>query len=203
MSNEKKPTAFEQLLKSLEDEDKKAGSLAVKEDDKKVKLASEEGDDDDEEDDGEDGGKEFGKSLGANAEGDDLVDATVLIKSLMERQTSTDDTLVKAMTSMAGALGKQNNLIKSLQAEIKTLASQGRGRKTVLNVLEKPGITDVLAKSGGAGEGAITPADLLAKCDVAYSAGKLTASEFNKVDVCLRNSWPVDADVLRKVAAAT
>ena len=199
MNIENKPgTAFAELLKSLDDMDEKADKLAAP-DDKVVKLAAEEGEEGEEDDDGEGEGTPFGKSLGTNAAGDDLVDATDLVKSLMDRLETTDDTLAKAMGSIVGVIGKQTNLIKSLQADMKVLANQGRGRKAMLSVLDKPDLAQTLVKSEDAS--AFTPADLMLKCNAAYAAGQITGVQLSKVDVCLRNSWPVDADVLIKVAS--
>lgn len=195
---------FDELLKSLAEVGDEVETMSKKPamtDDKTVKAAAEDGDKDKDEDEEE--GQEFGKSLGTDDDGNDLVDATELVKSLLARQESTEGTLAKAMTSMVGAMSKQNDLIKSLQADVKTLSAQGRGRKALLSVAEKPGVSDTLAKSGAAeDDGTITPAELLAKSNAAYSAGKLSGVELNTVDVCLRSGWPIDAGILRKVAAA-
>lgn len=207
-------TNFDELLKSLQQTDAEADTLA------KSKPAAElDGDDDDEavaaaaaaggaapaaagEGDGEGEGEEFGKSMGTTEAGEDLVDATELVKSMLERQEKTDGVLAKAMTSMVSALGKQNDLIKSLQSQVAALAGQGRGRKAVLAVHEKPGPTDVMAKSDAGAAAAITPADLLAKADAAYQAGQITGAQANTVDVCLRNNWPIDPGILQKLAVA-
>lgn len=205
---------FEELLKSLNDVAEDAGKLGEKAgepDDKAIAAAAAEAgvnvdgaDGDEEEEDGGEGeGKEFGKSLGTDGEGNDLVDATDLVKSLMARQDSTDDTLAKALTAMAGAVGKQNDLLKSLQAEVKSMSTQGRGRKTLLVATEKPGIGETLAKGAVEDEGGITPADLLAKSESAYAAKAISGTEFTTIDVCLRNQWPIDPGILRKVAAAS
>ncbi len=200
-------TNFDELLKSLKQTEDDAETLAESspDDDAVAAAAADSGvalpageDDDDDEDDG---GEEFGKSLGFGEDGEHLVDATDLVKSMLERQEKTDDILAKAMTSMVSAMGKQNNLIKSLQSQVAALASQGRGRKAMLSVNEKPNPTDVMAKSEAAGA-VITPADLLAKAEAAYQAGAITGAQANTVDVCLRNNWPIDPGILHKLAVA-
>lgn len=199
-------TNFDELLKSLKQTEDDAETLAESSpDDDAVAAAAadsdvalpvgEDGDDEDDDD------EEFGKSLGFGEDGEHLVDATDLVKSMLERQEKTDDILAKAMTSMVSAMGKQNNLIKSLQSQVAALASQGRGRKAMLSVNEKPNPTDVMAKSEAAGA-AITPADLLAKAEAAYQAGSITGAQANTVDVCLRNNWPIDPGILHKLAVA-
>ncbi len=209
--------SFDELLKSLAQVADGADTLAKAaaaapadgEDDKTVATAAADsgvgapdGNPEDEEENED--GEEFGKSLGSDDDGSEMVDATDLVKSLMARQDSTDGVLAKAMTSMVGALSKQNNLIKSLQAEVGKLAGQGRGRKTLVTISEKPGIADVLAKSGSesAEDGKITPGELLAKSNAAHAAKKISGVELNTIDVCLRNNWPIEPSILQKVALA-
>lgn len=207
-------SSFDELLKSLAQVSDGADTLAKAaaaapaegEDDKTVAAAAADSGVDapagNPEDEEEEGGEEFGKSLGADASGAEMIDATELVKSLMARQDSTDGVLAKALTSVAGAMGKQNELIKSLQAEVRTLAGQGRGRKTLVTINEKPAIADTLAKSEAADDGKITPGELLAKSHAAHAAKKISGVELNTIDVCLRNSWPIDAGILQKVALA-
>lgn len=207
--------SFDELLKSLaqvaEGADtlaKAAPAAAEGEDDKTVAAAAADsgvaagGNPEDDEDEGGEGGETFGKSMGAAEDGSEMIDATELVKSLMARQDTTDGVLAKAMTSMVGAMSKQNDLIKSLQAEVRTLAGQGRGRKTLVTIAEKPGVADVLAKSEAADEGKITPGELLAKSQAAHAAHKISGVELTTIDVCLRNNWPIDAGILQKVALA-
>ena len=205
MSGEKKPeSSFDELLKSLGEVVDSADNLvkALPEadgDDAAVVAAAQDagvntdaaaaGDGDEDEDEDE------------NVDGEDLVDATDLLKSLMARQDTTEGALAKALHGLTGAMSKQNDLIKSLQSEVATLRNQGRGRKTMLNVADRQPIGE-LAKSAAAEDGKITPADLLAKSQAAFAAGKISGVEANTVDVCLRNSWPIDASILTKVAQA-
>lgn len=152
--------------------------------------------------DEDDEGEDFGKSLGTNEAGESLVDATELVKSLMERQDNTDGLLTKALTAMTGALGKQNELIKSLQGQVAAMGTQGRGRRTLLTVAEKPDLGEMRKSQEGAGDGQITPKDLLAKSNAAYEAKKISGAELNTVDVCLRQGWSIDAGLLTRIANA-
>ena len=210
MSVKTEDTSFDELLKSLQQVAEGADTLAkaapAAEDDKTVAAAAADsgvdapGGNPEDEEEGE--GEEFGKSLGADASGAEMIDATELVKSMLARQDATDGVLAKAMTSMVGAMSKQNELIKSLQAEVRTLAGQGRGRKTMVTIADKPGVADVLAKSEAAEEGKITTGELLAKSHAAHAAKKISGVELNTIDVCLRNNWPIDAGILQKVALA-
>lgn len=211
MSVKTEDTSFDELLKSLQQVAEGADTLAkaapAADDDKTVAAAAADsgvdapGGNPEDDDDGDEG-EEFGKSLGADEAGNQMIDATELVKSLIARQDTTDGVLAKAMTSMVGAMSKQNELIKSLQAEVRTLAGQGRGRKTLVTIAEKPGVADVLAKSEAADDGKITAGELLAKSNAAYSAKKISGTELNTIDACLRNNWPIDPGILQKVALA-
>lgn len=158
-------------------------------------------------DDDEDAGEEFGKSVSfVDSEGKEHVgvDATELVKSLVGRIDSTDDLLAKALPQLLSTINTQGDMIKSLHARLEQVSGQGRGRKTMLMINEKPVVGEQLAKSGAAaeaaGEGKITAEDLLAKADAAYAAKKITGVEYSTIDVCLRNREPIDAKLLSKVA---
>lgn len=208
---------FEELLKALQETDDDAAATLAKAE------AMEPEDDEDEAEEGEGEGKgddaaiaaaaaeaedkpapaEFGKSFEfTDAEGNTqkAVDATELVKSLMARQDSTDDTLAKALTTMTGTLQKQGELIKSMAAQIKDLSSQGRGRKAVLSISEKPD-AGTLAKSEGANEG-ISAEQFFAKANAAFDAGKLTGRELTVIDVCKRSNQPIDPSLIQKVLSA-
>lgn len=206
---------FEELLKALKDTDQEAADTLANSEAENAMGAE---DDDDEEDEGEgddamiaaaatdgakSGAEEFGKSFEfTDAEGNTqkAVDATELVKSLMERQEATDDTLAKALTSMTGTLQKQGELIKSMAAQIKDLSSQGRGRKTVLAVSEKPD-TGTMTKSEAASDG-MTADQFFAKANAAFDAGKLTGRELTVIDVCKRSNQPIEQSLIQKVLSA-
>lgn len=211
MSGENKPGGFEELLKSLSDAADEVDTLAKADAPAADALGADVEDDEvpaDDDDAAVAAAAADGGAAGAGGDdmakgGDDMVDATELLKSMLARQDDTDGVLAKALGSFTQVVSKQNALIKSLQSEVRALASQGRGRKTMLNVAEKPGVSDVMAKSQAADNaGSITPADLLAKSNAAYAAGAISGAQLNTVDVCLRNNWPIDAGLLTKIAVA-
>lgn len=207
MSGENKPGGFEELLKSLSDAADEVDTLAKADAPAADALGADGEDDDEVPADGDDAAVAAAAADGEDGVmakgGDDMVDATELLKSMLARQDDTDGVLAKALVSFTHVVSKQNALIKSLQSEVRALASQGRGRKTMLNVAEKPGVSDVMAKSQAADNaGSITPADLLAKSNAAYAAGAISGAQLNTVDVCLRNNWPIDAGLLTKIAGA-
>lgn len=167
--------------------------------------------DDEDDEDGDDAAIEaaadgdkptFGKSFefvddaGAKHE---AVDATEMLKSLFARVDTVDEVLAKALTSMAGSLKAQGELIKSLSGQVQSLSGQGRGRKAVLSVVEKPAIGEMTKSQPDAG---ITPDQFFAKANAAFDAGKISGKDLNVVSVCLRGNHPIDPALVQKIALA-
>lgn len=186
------------------------------EDDQNIQAAAAEGGDmDDEDDEGVDGHKEpdgdegqpLGKSLGTvtleGGEQVEAIDGTELVKSLMEqveqfgqKQTTSESQMAKALESCVTLMKGQGDLIKSLQNKVSQLSGEGRGRKTVLNVSEKPAAGTQLAKSEPQG---LTGTEFMAKSHAAFDAKKITGVELTTVDVCLRSGTPIDPSIIQKV----
>jgi len=136
---------FEELLKALaETEDQAAADLA------KAEAAAEDEDDGEGEDDDTiaaaaadaegagdadaagAGDADFGKSFeftDEKGEKHQAVDATELVKSLLDRQHATEGALAKAMETMVGALQKQGELIKSLTAKVEQVSTQAAAQE--------------------------------------------------------------------------
>ena len=198
---------FEELLKALaETEEQAAADLANAE---APDVEDDEGDDDDTiaaaaaeaEDEGDAGDAEFGKSfefVDENGQKHEAVDATELVKSLLDRQQATEGALAKAMETMVGALQKQGELIKSLTAKVEQVSTQGRGRKSLVSVTEKPD-AGTLTKSEQPG---ITSDDFFAKANAAFDAGKLSGKELTTIDVCRRGGYQIDPALISKVLSA-
>jgi len=205
---------FEELLKALkETEDDAAATLA------KAQAPEEDAgleDDPDPAEDGEAGeggddaaiqaaadAADFGKSfefVDEKGEKHEAVDATALVKSLLERADRADDTLAKALTAMNGVVAKQGELIKSLTDQVKALSSQGRGRKAVVSIVEKPD-AGTLAKSQASEEGMSTE-QFFAKANAAFDAEKISGKDLNVISVCLRSNHPIEPALIQKVMSA-
>lgn len=143
-------------------------------------------------------GKPLVKSLVEGQEFE-VVDAEALIKSLTDlttRADAADSILAKGMAGLLDLVKGQNEMFKSMQAQITKLSGQGAGRKTLLSVLEKPVVGEPLAKS--LAEPTITKADILAKASAAFDAHKITGHEFTTVDVSLRQGVMPDQAILAK-----
>jgi len=143
----------------------------------------------------------MGKSFALKLEdGTELeaIDGTELVKSLMARVESNEGTVMKALGTAVDLLGKQGNMIKSLQDEVKKLAGEGRGRKTVVSVSEKPVAGATMAKSQGAADG-LSANEFMAKALAAQASGRLTGLDVARAESALNKGLPVPQDVVNRV----
>ena len=148
-----------------------------------------------------DGDETMGKSFALKLEdGTELeaIDGTELVKSLMARVESNEGTVMKALGTAVDLLGKQGNMIKSLQDEVKKLAGEGRGRKTVVSVSEKPVAGATMAKSQGAADG-LSANEFMAKALAAQASGRLTGLDVARAESALNKGLPVPQDVVNRV----
>lgn len=205
---------FEELLKALaETEDQAAADLAKAEaaaededdggdeDDEMIAAAAADAEGDGDADAAGTGAVDFGKSFeftDEKGEKHQAVDATELVKSLLDRQQATEGALAKAMETMVGALQKQGELIKSLTAKVEQVSTQGRGRKSLVSVAEKPD-AGTLTKSEQPG---LSPDEFFAKANAAFDAGKITGKELTTIDVCRRGNYSIDPALISKVLSA-
>lgn len=221
-------SAFEKLMAELngaasdQDTMRKALPAGDGEDDKNIQAAAAEGggmdgkkvdgavdgkpnDDDDEDDDD----KPLGKSLGPVTLPDgtqvEAVDGTELVKALQDevkqlgaKQAEGESQMVKALEQCVTLVKGQNAMLKSMQDELTKLRGEGRGRKTVLTVTEKPGAGDQMHKSEHTG---MTSAEFMAKSDAAFKAHKITGVEYTTIDVSLRTGSPVNPELIQKVVS--
>lgn len=148
-------------------------------------------------DDKETMGKSFALKLDDGTELE-AIDGTELVKSLMARVESNEGTVMKALGTAVDLLGKQGNMIKSLQDEVKKLAGEGRGRKTVVSVSEKPVAGATMAKSQGAADG-LSANEFMAKALAAQASGRLTGLDVARAESALNKGLPVPQDVVNRV----
>lgn len=148
-----------------------------------------------------DDAKPVAKSMtatGADGETVEVVDATEMLKSLQAGQAELGETLTKALTSLAGIAKAQGETIKSLRAEVKELAGQGRGRKAVLAITEKPDAT--MAKGNLEQKPAgLKPQEVMAKCLAAQRAGTMTGLDVARAEIAINNGVAIPADVMARI----
>lgn len=132
----------------------------------------------------------------------DAEDGTELVKSLMEQVSGLEGTMAKALGAAVGLIKRQGeqltatgDLVKSLQSKIAELSGEGRGRKAVLTIVEKP---NQLAKSEPQG---MTPPEFMAKANSAFAGGKITGQELTVIDVSIRQGQAIDTGLVSKVLA--
>lgn len=160
------------------------------------------GDDADADADGDAGGDEpLGKSMTVideNGDEQEAIDATDLIKSLVDRVELSETNMGKAVGLLTDLVKSQAATLGTLRSEVSRLGSAGRGRKAVISVAEKPGAAD-LTKSDPADEGGITSKDFMAKAMDACTAGKITGLEIARCESYLNRGLDVPANIKTKV----
>lgn len=155
--------------------------------------------------DGDEDDAEFGKSFeftAADGSKQKGVDATDLVKSLMERQDASEGVLAKALESITAVTKTQGELIKSLSTQVQTLSAQGRGRKTMVAISEKPALGDL--KKSDDGDAGMSTQEFFAKANTAFDAGKITGKDLNVISVSLRmnEAHTLDKSLVTKVLSA-
>lgn len=208
---------FEQLLAELktvsDEQETLAKSLPAEDgkDDEAIQAAAADGDEDDgaegdgaaanadgDKDDKGDGKEPMAKSMTAIVDGEEVeaIDATEMLKSLSGRIDAQESTLAKALEVTLSTIKSQGEMIKSLTAEVKKLAGQGKGRKTVLAISERPDPgTQTLAKS----EPTQQPGEILAKALTAQKAGKITGGDVARCELAIQSGVSIPADVLARI----
>ena len=172
--------------------------------DKKIQAAAEGGgsvDGDEDENLDADGKPILGKSLQVTlADGTkvDAQDGTALVKSLIGRIDDTEDVISKCLTAVVGMVKAQDELIKSLQGDVKRLGGEGKGRKTMLAITEQ---ASTLAKSAPTG---LDVGEFMIKANSAFDAKRINGKELTFIDVAIRNGQAnvIDQSLVTKVLAA-
>lgn len=155
--------------------------------------------------DGDEGGEGIAKSFSftlENGEQVDAIDGTELVKSLIDRFDAQESTLAKAMggvvellKSNAETIRAQGDLIKSLQGEVKRIGGEGRGRKAVVSVAEKP-VSDTLAKSEPDG---MKPGEFMAKALSAQKANRISGLDVSIAETSLNRGMPIPPHIVSRV----
>lgn len=211
-------THFDKLLGEL---DTMTKALPMKDDDeadpKIAAAAAAAGPGEDEESDDDEaappakkkGGKPFGKSMTVTLEDGTEVEAedgTALVKSLTEslgalteHQEASDTALAKALEQIVTLTKAQGTQLAAMQSQIKAMAGEGRGRKAVVNLVDKPNAAGAPA-SGAPG---LTPDAIMAKATSMFHQGKLGGGELVSVETHFnRGIFQLPADLLSKIVSA-
>lgn len=169
------------------------------------------GDEGDEEDEPPVLGKSFGVTLEDGTEVE-AYDATLILKSFDERlggfarELSEIDLLKAEVAELKGreiptadaikaevekVLAAQNTMLKSLQEQVAALSAQGQGRKSTLNVHEKPGPAGTEARPE-------TPSGeaLMTKALIAQKQGRLTGHDVARLNAYLGRGLQAPPEIL-------
>lgn len=126
-------------------------------------------------------------------------DGAELVKSLQDRVEASEGNMLKAMDAAVSLIKGQGEMIKSLGEQIKKLSGEGRGRKTVVSMVEKPApVATTMAKSLTP-EG-MTPDQFFAKALNAQKEGRITGTEIALAETCLNRGQEIPAHIVNKVA---
>lgn len=130
----------------------------------------------------------------------EAVDGTEMVKALGNRLTATESTMVKALGEAVTLIKGQADMIKSLSDQVKKLSGEGRGRKAVLSVVEKPApVAATMAKSQQA-EG-VTPEIFFAKALDAQKAGRISGTDIAVAESCLNRGQAIPENIVQRVMA--
>lgn len=136
----------------------------------------------------------------------DAVDAEELLKALhgdVEALKGDRGTLEKALILTGGlvqkqhkALGELSALVKSLQADMAKIQAGGRGRQTVVTVLER-------GAGGGEAEkpATITGEELMTKAMALFNAGKMNSLEIGSLENAVGRGVQPREDLVKRVIA--
>lgn len=202
--------SFEKLMAELSslsaDQETMAKALPADDgkDEEKIQAAAGEGgsdvdaEDADEEDDG--GDKPMVKSFKFTLEDGTEVDAqdgTELVKSLQDRIAATEVTMAKALGSAVELIKGHASMIKSLSDSVKKLGGEGRGRKAVVSVVEKPAPgASPMAKSEPAG---VSHEVFFAKAMAAQKEGRLSGMDIAMAESCLNRGEVIPQSIVARV----
>lgn len=154
-------------------------------------------------------GGQMAKSL-VLENGEEVIDATEMLKSLEAQFNDHDDLLLKALPQIGGmfkaqneVIAKQGEMIKSLTTRMEQLAGQGRGRKAVIAMVEKNSGDEMVKSQQQQQSQGMTQGEFMLKANNAFDKKIISGAELNTIDVCLRNGFDVDAGLVAKVAQVT
>lgn len=207
--------SFEKLMAELSslsaDQETMAKALPADDgkDEEKIQAAAGEGGSDGDADDmggkpdgdEDDGGdKPMAKSFKFTLEDGTEVDAqdgTELVKSLQDRIAATEVTMAKALGSAVELIKGQASMIKSLSDSVKKLGGEGRGRKAVVSVVEKPAPgASPMAKSEPAG---VSHEVFFAKAMAAQKEGRLSGMDIAMAESCLNRGEVIPQSIVARV----
>lgn len=165
-------------------------------------LDGAEGDKPDGEDEGE-GDKPMAKSFTLTLEDGTKVEAqdgAELVKALSDRLTVVEndkEQMAKALTTAVDVIKGYSPLFKSMQDQIAKLSGEGRGRKAVVSVVEKPAPgANTMAKSEQSG---LSHDQFFAKAQAAQKEGRISGLDIAMAESCLNRGEAIPPSIVARV----
>lgn len=126
-------------------------------------------------------------------------DGTELVKALQERLETNETVMAKALETAVALIKSQGERIEALSGKLAAIGGEGKGRKAVLTVVEKPAGTP-MAKSTT--EEGMKPEEFMAKALDAQKLGRITGIEVATAEAYLNRGQPVPANIIASVLKA-
>lgn len=126
-------------------------------------------------------------------------DGTELVKALQERLETNETVIAKALETAVALIKSQGERIEALSGKLAAIGGEGKGRKAVLTVVEKPAGTP-MAKSTT--EEGMKPEEFMAKALDAQKLGRITGIEVATAEAYLNRGQPVPANIIASVLKA-
>lgn len=127
-------------------------------------------------------------------------DGTEMVKALGDRLSSTETMMAKALGDTLALVKGQADMIKSLSDQVKKLSGEGRGRKAVLSVIEKPAPAAATMAKSQQNDG-VTPEIFFAKALDAQKAGRISGTEIAMAESCLNRGVAIPENIVQRVMA--
>ena len=141
-------------------------------------------------------GKSFTVTLADGTEGE-AVDATELLKALVDRVEVGEVKTVDAIKSMLGVVKSQGDLIKSLSDQVSTLANSGRRRASVVTITEKPAAA--IAAVAPAADG-ISVDEFWGKAFAAQTKGAISSVDIAKIEFAINHNQQPPEEILARIS---
>lgn len=124
-------------------------------------------------------------------------DGAEMVKSLQDRIAANEVTMAKALGSAVDLIKGQSEMIKSLTESVKKLGGEGRGRKAVVSVVEKPAPGETpMAKSQPAG---MSHDAFFAKALTAQKEGRLSGVDIAVAESHLNRGEAIPQHIVNRV----
>lgn len=127
-------------------------------------------------------------------------DGAEMVKALGDRVTMSEANFAKALGGALNLIKGQAELLKSMQGQMTKLSGEGRGRKAVLSVVEKPAPGAAAANMAKSmqPEG-MSSETFFAKALDAQRAGRVSGSDIAMAEASINRGEAIPAGIVQRV----